>query len=102
MAGTCCARYFSDYFVRLIRLCGEVRPRVALGFATMVATNAGVMRLPRNTPGFFVHAQNRVGGSALHLGLCLATRKYLNRRNLGVSSRACGSLGRDLSNASAR
>jgi hypothetical protein len=61
-----------------------------------------VLRPQRNTSGLFVHAQNRNGGSALHLGLCLATRKYLNGRNLATSLRACGSLGRDLSNASAR
>src|SRR5262249_15527884 len=82
----------------------QVRPPLALGFATMVAAppNTRVTRLPRNTTGFFVHAQNRTGGSALHLGFCLATTKYLNGRNLDTSPRACGSLGRDLSNASAR
>ena len=57
----------------------------------------GVMRLPRNTSRFFMRSQNRVGGSALHLGLCLA-----RQTKLGRVARACGSLGRDLSNASAR
>ena len=83
MAGTCCARYFCDCFVHE-RMPPAGCRAAALGcwLATMAAAPAnapGVMRLPRNTSRFFMRSQNRVGGSALHLGLCLARQTKLGR-----------------------